>query len=351
MALRSRRGLLVSAMLSRRSHVRHRLQYGTALVAVAVGLYAGFLWMLPQPRTWVTLKTTAEFLRFKAIKPDLTAFHAVGMWAVSLDDKDELNGCVDAVVTPGQDARVEYRRGGDDFFRIIVDPPKQGEPSLLLQEKSKGYAAKSVAGNVVFTANDDCDGDAPKRLPIWGPTEFGEELKPAGPAGEIAPGMLINGTIEVYAHAQERLIGISFPASVYSVMTFDLPPGSVLRSGIPSEDEGTWTGAAIVSAHGTGFDVEATSNTPSVVLRSSRTFGMSKTASRRIDLGHYAQFMKDPNILWIQLLGGTFLVLMRLVLSIVSFFTEDAGVNSEAPEQKNTVSPNDGSSPRPPTPS
>jgi hypothetical protein len=169
-------------------------------------------------------------------------------------------------------------------------------------------------------------------------------VKPAGASGEIAPGMLIR-TIEVYAHAQERLIGTSFPASVYSVMTFDLPPGSVLRSEVPSEDEATWTGAAIVSSHGTGFDVEATSNTPTVVLKSSRTFGMSKTASRRIDLGHHAQFMKDPNILWIQLLAGVFLVLLRLVLSIVGFFTEDAGGNFKAPAPRDTTPSDDSPSP------
>jgi hypothetical protein len=348
--LRSRRGLFVGAMLLMHPHVRHRLRYGTVTVIIVLGLYTAFLLTLPKPNTWVALKTTAEVLSFHAIKPDLAAFHVSGMSADSLDEKDKLHGCIDAILTPAKDAKIEYRRGDDDFFRIIIDPPKPGELSLILREKSKGYAARSLTGSVVLTAKDDCDGDAPKRLPIWGPAKFGEEVKPAGASGEIVPGMLLNGTIEVYAHAHERLIGIPFPASVYSVVTFDLPPGSVLSSGPleASQDEGTWTGVAIVSSDGTGFDVEATSNTSSVMLTSSRTFGKSKT-SLAIDLGHYAQFMNDPNILWIQLLGGAFVVLMQSVLSIVSFFTEGTGVNIEAPEPRDATSSDDSRSPGSPS--
>ena len=299
--MRSKRGLVVRPKLLGRPNVWHRLRYGTVIAIIALGLYAAFLWMLPQPNTWVALKTTAEVLHFQAIKHDLAAFHVSGMSAVSLDDKNNLDGCIDAILTPAKNARVEYRRGDDEFFRIIIDPKEPGGVSLALWEKG---VARSITGSVVLTAKRDCGGGTPKRLPIWGPAEFGEEVRPAGPSGEIVPGMLLNGTIEVYAIAHQRLIGLSFPASVYSVMTFDLPPGFVLRSAASSsdekaEDEATWTGTAIVSSGKTGFDVEATSNTPSVTLKSSRTFGRTDTTSRQIDLGHYAQFIKDPNVLWI----------------------------------------------------
>jgi hypothetical protein len=76
-----------------------------------------------------------------------------------------------------------------------------------------------------------------------------------------------------------------------------------------------------------------------VTLKSSRTFGRTDKASRQIDLGHYAQFIKDPNILWIQFLAGAVLVLLRLVLSIVGFFTEGASASLKAPEPEKAESP------------
>jgi hypothetical protein len=115
-------------------------------------------------------------------------------------------------------------------------------------------------------------------------------------------------------------------------MTFDLPPGSVLASEPLSADEATWTGIAMVSSDATGFKVAVTSNAPSVVLRSSRTFGTSRTASRRIDLGHHAQVLRDPNILSIQILGGVFILLLQSVLSIVRFFTEGADPSHDPKE-------------------
>jgi hypothetical protein len=254
-------------------------------------------------------------------------------------------------LTPVKNAQIEYRRGDDDFFAIRVRPPAPREVALTLWEKPKG-GRRSITGDVVLTATRDCSGTAPKRLPIWGPAEFGEEVKPAGPSGEIVPGMLRNGTIEVYAIAHQELIGLSFPASVYSVMTFNLPPGSVLRSAASTSDEkagdeATWIGTAIVSSGKTGIEIEATSNTPSITLKSSRTFGRND-ASRQIDLNQYAQFTKDPNILWVQFLGGAFLVCMRLVLSIVGFFTEGASVNPEGPEPRDTKTSNGAACVEPP---
>jgi hypothetical protein len=77
-ALRSKRGLVVRPTLLTRIHLWDRLQYGTVIAIIVLGLYAAFLWMLPQPNTWIALKTTAEVLHFQAIKPELTAFHVSG---------------------------------------------------------------------------------------------------------------------------------------------------------------------------------------------------------------------------------------------------------------------------------
>jgi hypothetical protein len=321
--LNSRSGMRIGAFFLARRHITRRAAYGLVIVAVVFCIYLIFLWTLPLPNTWVALDTTTEVVSFRAVNPNFATFRVSGMIAQTLDGK--LNACSDAIVTPGNNVKVQYRRESEEFFRIIVGPAPLGEDTLTMREASD-TAAKSLRDTVVFTANKECMGTSPRRLPIWGPAEFGEQLRPAGPSGEMGSGMMLGGTLEVYAHAQDRLFGFAFPSSVYSVMAFKLPPGAVLASDAPSADQSTWTGVAAISKDGTGFKVAATSNTPDVVLKSSRSFGPS--ASRRIDLGNFSQILHDPNVVSVQLFGGIFILLLQSVLSIVRFFTEGASNNS-----------------------
>src|SRR5258707_1696611 len=85
-----------------------------------------------------------------------------------------------------------------------------------------------VVGKLQLTLDPACPGVAPNRFPISGPAAFGEELAQPGAAGELPPNLLLKATVDVYALALQRLLMFTFPEVVYSVMTFDVPPGVVV---------------------------------------------------------------------------------------------------------------------------
>jgi hypothetical protein len=217
--------------------------------------------MIPPARISVVLSARSEFVRVLAINPEFAAFRVAGMKALTGDES--LNGCIDAIVTPQAGARVEYRRGDDKYFRIKVEGPSSGGPAFLLRTTSA--EPRELFQSVVFEAADDCAGDLPNRLPIWGPAQFGDILRPPGIKGGITPGMLYDGKLSVYARAHDHLIGISFPPSIYLVNSFELPTGSVI-SASGFDPNSTWIGSIRIEKPTPGFkNSSGRSSTPDYV--------------------------------------------------------------------------------------
>jgi hypothetical protein len=285
---------------------------GRALLTIVAlllltGMYALFLWTLPPPIVSVVLSAKSESLAYRVINSDMAALHIFGMKGASFDGS--LTGCVDAVVTPAVGTRVEYRRGSDEQFSITLDAADGKAVTAYLRGSGKN---RSLSGSLVFSSAKLCGDAAPKRLPIWGPTEFGEEMHPPDASGEMAPGLLTQGTLSIYGRAHERLLGFRFPALVYLVTSFDLPAGSVLssRNAEGKLSDSPWTGVARVVEDETGFDIAASTDARTVSVASA---GVSdgKSAGQRIELGDYSQFMNDPNVIQIQVVGGIFLFLLQ----------------------------------------
>jgi hypothetical protein len=269
--------------------------------------------MIPPARISVVLAARSEFVRFLVINPEFAAFRVAGMKALTREEN--LNGCVDAIITPQAGARVEYRRGDKNYFRIRIDGPSNGGPAFLLRTTSA--EARELTQSVVFEASDDC-GDSPNRLPVWGPAQFGDILRPPGINGSITPGILYDGKLSVYARAHDRLIGISFPPSIYLVNSFELPTGSVLSAPI-FDASSTWIGSVSVEKTTSGFKVQAEGQARQIVLRTAGTVGGPRDSGEPVDLGNYAQFLNDPNIVRIQFLVTAFLVLANFSVRLLSF--------------------------------
>jgi hypothetical protein len=286
------------------------------------GLYLLFLWTLPLPRIFVVLAAKSESVAYRVINSDFAAMHIAGMKAASVDGS--INTCLDAIVTPTLGTRVEYRRGDDDHFVITLDPTEPNGIAAILPEGTNATKLRQLKGSVVFTAAKACGDSTPTRLPIWGLAEFGEEMHPPGLNGEIAPGLLTEGTLSVYGHAHERLLGFTFPAIVYLVTSFDLPAGSVLSAKEPDGrlSASPWTGIARVVTDETGFDVAATSEARTVSMTSARVSGDGPNPSQRVDLGDFSQFMNDPNLIQIQVLGGIFLFLLQGFVGMSGFLAQ-----------------------------
>ena len=117
-------------------YIRKRTILALLIVAGAVALYIAIISMVPEPRTWVTVKATSEYIGFRAANSDLATMRVRGMVARSTSPDDKLEGCVDAIVSPAQGAWVEYRRGGPEYLRIVIDPPANGKIAMGLANQT-----------------------------------------------------------------------------------------------------------------------------------------------------------------------------------------------------------------------
>jgi hypothetical protein len=313
--------------IRRRRHSWGRVSV-LALVGVAVlGGYAWFLWALPQARISVVLSASSESVAYRVIDSDMSVMHLFGLRATAIDGS--VSACADMVVTPALGARVEYRRGDDDHYSVTIDPRDPAATTAFLREKDG--KSRPVKGSIVFASAKACGDDKPQRLPIWGPAEFGEELRPPGVSGDVAPGILVSGTISVYGRAHERLLGLHFPPVTYLVSSFDLPAGSVLSA---KEPDGTlsdtaWTGLATTNNDDPGFTIAASTDARNVSLTSARAARDANDATEQIDLGGFAQFLNDPNVVQIQVIGGVFFLLLQGLGSLASFMSS-RGVRDKA---------------------
>ncbi len=238
-----------------------------------------------------------------------------GMKALAADSV--LNGCIEAVVTPKLGSQIEYRRGDDKYFRITIDPPSEGGIAYWLH--FNGEVTREFSQTVIFEATDECPGHKPMRLTIWGPAQFGDILRPPSQDGTIVPAALITGKVAIYARAHDRLLGLPFPPSIYLVNSFELPPGSVL-SAPADEPNSAWIGTAIVDTNTAGLSIQAESSSHSITLRQAGASGGSRQSDPLIDLGSYAQYLTDPNIIKIQFLIAAFFVLFQVGFKIMSVF-------------------------------
>jgi hypothetical protein len=313
----NRESLVIAEMLLPRRRMHRKITTGLVILILVGALYALFLWTLPRAKFWVSLTATSESVKFRVVNPDFAVIHISGMEAHSSDPKAKLTGCVAGVVTPANGSSIEYRRGSDDFFKITIDS-RFGSPNgtvFRFRPAAQNSMPFEVTAATEFRAKKDC-GTPPARLPIWGPAKFGDRLSAPGESGDVTPGLLSEGTIEVYAHAHDWLLGIKFPSSVYSVQTFDLPPGSVLTAVDDAAEN--WIGTASVPSDGNGFEIRASTMSPNIALQ--LPHAPTGTKPQRIDLGQYAQYLNDPNVIQIQFFFGVFLFLLQTVLSVTSFF-------------------------------
>ena len=317
----------VRALMSNR-HVQAR--FGAVIVAFLI--YLSWLWLLPLPPHWTALKATSEYVGYRVIDPDASTLRIAGMFGAVIGDNSRDLGCVDAIVTPAQSAWVEYRRGGRNQLTISIEPFAKGPTAGMTSSSGDGGP---VVGKLQLTLDRSCSGVAPNRFPISGPAAFGEELGRPDATGELPPGYLLKASVEVYALALQRALMITFPEVVYSVMSFDVPPGVVVcadahadqtlgeaarlpcpgrptsASTLPdvtADSAIAWNGTAFASD--AGFEISAATNAPGLILQSTRTFGQSAPL-RRIDLGRHAQVLKDPNLLWLHFLAGMFLLFLQ----------------------------------------
>jgi hypothetical protein len=259
-------------------HLKKRFLLGLAVSAIVLSGWLIFLRRLPEPNVWAELKATSGYVAFRVTQPDFAAFRVEGLRAGTLEPGWI---CVDGLVEPKPGVWVEYRRGGPKQLLIKITPPDpDGVAATIPGTKTP------LNGEIHLTLDPkSCPkGEAPTRLPIFGPAVFGHQPEPATASGQ-PPGALLKGEIEVYALASRDLVlGMTFPSLVYLLSSFDLPPGATVCADVKRDREGanpttscallqdsgsaeeealrSWIGVATPAVSNNGFDVAATTTAP-----------------------------------------------------------------------------------------
>src|SRR2546430_1589636 len=316
------RGSRHSLTQSAASRLKEKIAWASAILTVVFAIYAVLFISVPRPNIWISFTGKVEKLSFRVTNPQVSVLAVGGMQVTTADG--HLNGCLAALVVPELGASLEYRRGSKSYFRIIIDPPSQAPNGTSAIIRISGKEDVRANGSIIFEATEKCGGSVPQHLPIWGPAQFGEGIRAADQTGAVRPGFLADGNVKVYARAQERLLGVRFPSTIYFVSSFELPPGGILTS-LPEDGEDlAWIGIARVSNEGNGFEIQVSSAAQKVGLGSPSALGTRRALIEEIDLGGYSQFLKDPNIVEIQFFAAVFMFVLQMVLSTVGFFTDKA---------------------------
>lgn len=283
------------------------------IVPLALG-YALFLWSLPPQKLFSVLTADTETVIFAVVNPDQAAFRIAGARLRRIDGAEPR--CVEGIVTPSQDARVQYRRAEAEGIGIAIDPAPGALKAPTASLRADDSAPDLIEGPLILFADGTCSGRFPTRLPIWGSAQFGSELRVSA-EGEAGRGMLFKGKLAIYGHAHERLLFLRMAPGLYPVSSIDLPAGARVTVLGADEKEAPvpWWGVARVQAEATGFLVEASTEARSIALF------MPGPGVTPVNLGGFAQLIKDPNVIQIQIVIAALIVIVQASGSLIRLGT------------------------------
>jgi hypothetical protein len=283
---------------------RRGLFFSLVLVLTAIPFLSALI-LLPPSKTWTTITAESQFISYQVTIGEYDTFRAGGMRART---EDGMDFCVDGFVQPASGSRVEYRASSKASLRIIIDPSRDGHAVRLIPA-SRG-ATRDISSSFVLIADPTCLGTPPDTLPIWGAAVVGDSVRPTGATGEPMPGLLLSGEVVVFARAHDRFLGIRLPALVYRVTSFTLPPASSVKGFASDREEAVWRGIARFGTEGGALQVMLAGEPSGMEISVPGDAGAF--AVGKIDMGSYAEFLKDPNLLTIQAVFAILLYLVKL---------------------------------------
>jgi len=281
------------------------------VLALTALLFLSALALLPPSSTWTTITAESQFISYRVTIGEYSTFRAGGMRGRTEDGMDL---CVDGFVQPADGSQVEYRGSSKAALRIIIDPSRDGKAASLIP--ASGGAARVISSSFVLVADPTCLGNVPDTLPVWGAVKVGDAVRPTGVAGESVPGLLLSGEVVVFARAHERFLGFRFPALVYRVTSFTLPPASSIKGYWPDGEEAAWRGVARFGKEGSALQIMLAGQPSGMEILAPGDAGAF--AAGRIEMGSYAEFLKDPNLITIQAVFAILLYIAKLVHDSVS---------------------------------
>jgi len=282
------------------SLIRLELAIGGVLLVIAAVVYIPLTWFaLHRPDMLLTADIHTEHISFSVIDREKAAFFIRGF---RVAERGEAGACEDGLLTPSLGTSITYGRVGDGPVEITLNSPP-GSVDVL--DRGDGNPRKYT--NLVEMAQDESCLEpradlpglraefSPMRFPIWGPAQIGKEFRPSAGFGPPEPSLLIDGKIDVSAHAwcASWLTRGFCSRSPYEVRTLTLPVASRLET----PTRATWWGVAYVDRGKTALIAAVTTEAPELNL-----YRPGRPEAELISIPTLVQLTEDPTIIRVHLL-------------------------------------------------
>jgi len=289
---------------------------------LAIGVVAtALLYFLPSAPTIAVIGATTEFVAYDVVVPELSQIRLDGYSLTYETATEDLKLapraagpskkplCLSGLLVPTAGAHMSIRRVGSGPIVIVIE--HYGEKPAARFEAPGAPPALSASSWVRLEASTDDDADKGKvacaqtaetRLVIYGPTRIGTPMRPHQAGSETSSGLLISGTVDLFAKTIELRQISEGATKIYptSISGMPLPPGAqiseyVAKDGTPS----AWAGYARPDEENGALDVRVT--TPATRIQILRPGSGVQPDVLAANL--FVQLTNDPTIVSLQVVA------------------------------------------------
>ncbi len=233
-----------------------------------------------------------ELISFDVVDVQKAAFHVSGM-KVGERGSDKAS-CAAGLFRPGLGTKITYGRVGKGPIEIRVTPAARASGAATgLLDLGDGKPWLRYTGSLVLQEDDTCPRDElgarAIRLPIWGHAQIGHEFRPAAGTGRPEPSLLIDGKLDVSAHA-------FLTHSLYQVRSVTLPVASRLETG--GDGGAIWWGIASIDPDKVALVVDVATVAPELALYRPYSY---RTKPDIISVSALTQLTDDPTLIRIHI--------------------------------------------------
>ncbi|MGY3698658.1 hypothetical protein ACVIGA_008800 [Bradyrhizobium sp. USDA 3240] len=314
------------------------LRIATTAIVVAICFY--LLIFHPSAPTIAVINATTEAVSFDVAVPEIVQVRLDGFALYYQDPDSEINLfndrtpvkrdglCLTGILEPQPNTRVTYKRFGKGPLNILFER-SDGKPAASFELNDAKIASVAASSSWIrlegqssqeegSKVSKQCEGKSLTRLPIYGIASLGTEMRPVGRGNEPSAGLLVEGTINVFAETLDFGLITQGATRIYpaSDSNITLPPGSrVSEYSSEGKPRHPWYG--FIEA-----DVDrmlhVALTTPSINLSIQRP-GIG-TRPEVISVSLFTQLWHDPALVSLQIIAAFMFSALHLIGTTLSSF-------------------------------
>ncbi|MFN3890354.1 MAG: hypothetical protein ACK4MV_08150 [Beijerinckiaceae bacterium] len=255
--------------------------------------------------------------------------------------------CLTGILVPEPGTRVTYKRFGSNPVSVVIER-RDGKPAAVFDIDSGALpqAARQASwirldGNVdsedEAETKRNCPGDTPTRLPVYGVAEIGGELRPASRGDEPSSGLLLEGTIDIFARTLELSALADAAPRIYPAAggTITIPPGARIREYRgETQQRQPWVGFVQINEDEQALRARVT--TPAMRIALLRPgVGMEPEV---LSIGLFTQLANDPALISAQIAAAFLFSIFHILSAVLAWLAnrrENRGRADDASRQEN----------------